>query len=83
VIIFLDEAALVWLGSTQNHFNVKRKLVSGFNLIWVVQSLGAKIFRFKMFSIDGYFCVVPARQRGVSRSSRTLDRNAMDATAAR
>ena len=27
----------------------------------------------------GYFCPVPARPRGVSRSSRTLGRNAMDA----
>jgi hypothetical protein len=47
-------------------------LLKFFNLIWVVQSPAAEIFRFYPHPNDGYFCIVPARWRGVSRSSRTL-----------
>jgi hypothetical protein len=41
----------------------------------------AKILRFCSPSIDGFFCVVPPHKRGVSRSSRTLRRDAVDALA--
>jgi hypothetical protein len=81
VIIFLDEAALVWLGSTQNHCNVKRKLVSAFNLIWVVQSLGAKIFRFKSFSIGGTSTLfLPVRGAYRDRHGRWAGMRWMQAT---
>ena len=47
---------------------------SDFNLIWVVQSLLAKIFRF-LRRANQFYQLAPSlsRKRGVSRSSRTRD----------
>jgi len=78
---FFNAASLARPGSFRNRINVNCNLLKRFNLIWAVQSLGAEIFHFYLSSIGGFFCTVPARQRGVSRSSRTLGRNAMDAKA--
>jgi hypothetical protein len=79
VIGFLRAASLARPGSDRNRIRVKLNLLKRFNLIWAVQSLPAKIFRFPSALNAGYFCTVPACQRGASRSSRTLERDAMDA----
>jgi hypothetical protein len=59
-----------------------RKISFSFNLIWVVQSPSAKIFSFPFDPNHFTVARIPAHTRGVSRSSRTLDRDAMDASGA-
>ena len=50
-----------------------------FNLIWIVQSFREKHFASVLTQITGLSPAIPSHQRGVSRSSRTLVRDAMDA----
>jgi hypothetical protein len=57
----------------------KSNLSNGFNLIWVVQSQGEKYFA-SVFPKSMFPSSYPAStKRGVSRSSRTWRRDAMDA----
>jgi hypothetical protein len=59
----------------------KSNLSSNFKLIWVVQSLAKKYSAFSQTQITTISIPVPAHMRGVSRSSRTLGRDAVDAAA--
>jgi hypothetical protein len=52
---------------------------SGFKVIWVVQILLQKYFRFHQTQITGLISTIPFRKRGRWPSSRTLGRVAVDA----
>jgi hypothetical protein len=54
VIVFLDVAPLARLKSPKNHFNIKPKLLSGFNLIWGVQISAKKYSDFPKLQINLY-----------------------------
>jgi hypothetical protein len=57
-------------------------LLSRINLILAVQSCRQKYFIFRLTQITGVFAAVPPHLRGVSRSSRTWMRDAVDADGA-
>src|SRR6202012_1931216 len=52
---------------------------NGFKVIWVVQILPQKYFRFHRTQITGLISAIPFRMRGRWPSSRTLGRVAVDA----
>jgi hypothetical protein len=59
-----------------------KKFLNSFNVIWVVQSSAQKYFAFLPRQITGVLIAIPClTKRGVSRSSRTLVRDAVDADA--
>jgi hypothetical protein len=60
---------------------VNRKFLNPFKLICPVQSRAKKESPSRETQISPRTPAIPARKRGVSRSSRTLDRAAMDAKA--
>jgi hypothetical protein len=57
---------------------VQRNFLKQFNLIWVVQSPSQKYFDSLLTQIASISFASRPTQRGVSRSSRTLGRDAMD-----
>ena len=60
---------------------VNRKFLNHFKLICPVQSCGKKEIGSRETQISLTTRAIPARKRGVSRSSRTLGRAAVDAKA--
>jgi hypothetical protein len=59
----------------------EKKFACAINAILPVQSPSPKIFRFASNPNHSHISVVPFHLRGVSRSSRTLERDAVDAAA--
>jgi hypothetical protein len=54
-------------------------LLKQFNLIWVVQSRSRKYFASRFGRSSFTDSTIPPRQEGVSRSSRNVERDVMDA----
>ena len=59
----------------------KRKFLRRIKLIWPVQSHSQKYFPSRLTQITSISLAVPSHMRGVSRSSRTWKRDAVDAAA--
>jgi hypothetical protein len=68
-------------GIAKKHFNVNRNFLNRFSLIWAVQSLIKKDSGFPNTQITCISLAIPFHLRGVSRSSRTLERDAVDVDA--
>jgi hypothetical protein len=66
---------------TEKAVRVKRKLLKRFNLIWVVQSLLAQIFRFPFTRNQWLFRAVSTRQEGRIAIVTDAGRDVVDATA--
>jgi hypothetical protein len=58
---------------------VNSNLLKQFNLIWVVQSRSRKYFASRFGRNSFIASIIPPRQEGVSRSSRNVERDVMDA----
>jgi len=64
-----------------NHLREKLNFANPFNLIWPVQSCAQKHFAFHQAQIGGLSRHPGLATRGVSRSSRHVRRDAVDASA--
>ncbi len=62
-----------------NRMRVQVNFFKPINVIWVVQSFAEKYFAFRFPQISVINIASRPTERGVSRSSRTLVRDAMDA----
>jgi hypothetical protein len=67
----------------KNRINLNCDFVNRFNVIWVVQSLYTKIFRFPFPLNQWLSCAIPAREEGRTRRHERWARDAVDAKVSR
>jgi hypothetical protein len=70
--------AILGLNGCEIRLRLPLVFLNPFKLIWVVQILAQKYFRFHQTQITGLISAIPFRVRGRWPSSRTLGRDAVD-----